>query len=359
MQFDVGQYRLYNQGISEAAFEQPRQVVERLLAIQAQDYPGALWAVGLRMKAATPAVVEQAIIDRQIVRTWPMRGTLHFLAADDVRWMVKLLASRAIANHTARYRELELDEKDFSRSKHLFEKALAGGKQLTRAELCEVLEKGGIAPTGQRAPHILARLAQDGFLCFGSHLGKQPTFALLDEWLPPTKELAQEEALAELALRYFTSHGPATLQDLQRWGGLKLSDVKTGLELVKDKLRREDSGGQTYWLPENDPLDPTKYPAVHLLPGFDEYILGYKDRSAVLDPQYNDRIVPGGNGIFFHTIVSGGRVVGTWKRTVKKSKISLALSPFTELTGAEMAGVEAAAARYGQFMGLPVEIEKQ
>lgn len=354
--FNIGLYRLFNQGITGACFEQPGQVVAHLGAVQAQDYPGSLWALGLRMKQATPVVIEQAIADRTIIRTWPMRGTLHFVAAADVRWMLKLLTPRIISGSAARRRELEIDDQILGRSKALICRALEGGRQLTRPEMYQVLERGNITPTGQRGIHILARLAQEGLLCFGSYRDKQPTFVLLDEWLPPTRELEREAALAELAKRYFTGHGPATLPDFERWAGLKTSDARAGLEMVKSDLRREEVDGQTYWLSPNEPALPAMSPVVYLLPGFDEYILGYKDRRAVLEPQYSQIIVPGGNGVFMPTIVSQGRVVGTWKRVIKKAKISLTPVPFTALTPAETAGFSAAAGRYGQFMGMPVEV---
>lgn len=355
--FDIGHYRLYNQGISHASFTQVGQVVAHLGAVQAQDYPGALWALGLRTKEATPAIIEQAVTDRAIIRTWPMRGTLHFVAAADARWLLKLLTPRIISSMASRYRELELDDMVFGRSKELFNQALQGGKQLTRSEMLQILAQGNIPPTGQRGPHILGRLAQEGLICFGPYRNKQHTFVLLEEWLPSARELDREEALAELAKRFFSGHGPATVADLERWAGLKISEARAGLEMVKSQLQRKEVDGQTYWLPIDEPASPGKYPAVYLLPGFDEYILGYKDRSAVLEPQYFDKIVPGGNGMFMSTIISDGRVVGIWKRTFKKDKVIITLAPFHTLSKAELEGVAVAADHYGRFMNMAVEVK--
>lgn len=354
---NIGHYRLFNQGITQANFETPAQVVAHLGAVQAQDYPGTLWALGLRMRKATPDIIEQAIAERAIVRTWPMRGTLHFVAAADVRWMLKLLTPRIIAGSAARYRGLELDESVFGRSQEIVVRALQGNPPLTRPEMFEVLERGNISTKGQRGYHILGRLSQEGLLCFGPYSGKQPTFVLLDEWLPPTRELEGEEALAELAKRYFTGHGPALLQDFTGWAGLKISEARAGLEMVKAELRREEVDGQTYWLSQSEPELPGHAPAVHLLPGFDEYLLGYKDRRAVLEPEYADRIVPGGNGMFMSTIISNGRVAGTWKRVVKKDKVIINPVPFNPLSEAENLALAVAAERYGRFMNLPVEIQ--
>lgn len=348
---NIGRYRLASQGIINPSFTQPSDVVAWLGALQAQDYAGALWSVGLRMPKATLKAIEQAIADRTIVRTWPMRGTLHFVAAQDVRWLLKLLTPRMIAQSAGRYRQLELDEAIFARSQELFARALEGGKQLTRDEMYQVLEQAGIPTAGQRGYHFLVRAAQDGLICFGPPSGKQQTFVLLDEWIPPTKPFARDEALAELTKRYFTSHGPATLQDLMRWAGITASDAKIGLALVGEALQQETVEGQVYWVGPTVPHLDNETDA-YLLPGFDEYLLGYSDRSAVLDPVYAQRICPGGNGVFNPTIVMDGQVVGTWKRVLKKDKVFIALSPFTAFYKAEQERFIDAARPFGEFLGL-------
>ena len=176
--------RLANQGIADPTFVQPGDVVARLGALQAQDFGGALWSIGLRMTGATERGIEQAIAERAIVRTWPLRGTLHFVASQDVRWLLALLTPRVITQSAGRYRQLALDEATFARSKEVFAAALQGGKHLTRDEMLQALEQAHIATTGQRGYHILGRSAQDGLICFGVPRGKQQTFVLLDEWVP-------------------------------------------------------------------------------------------------------------------------------------------------------------------------------
>jgi hypothetical protein len=318
--------------------------------MQAQDYAGALWAVGLRMSSATEHSVEQALAERTIVRTWPLRGTLHFVAPPDVRWLLALLTPRIIAQTAARYRQLELDEATFARSQEVFRQALQGGQQLTRDELYQRLEQANILTTGQRGYHLLVRAAQDALICFGAPRGKEQTFVLLDEWVPRTKPLAREEALAELAKRYFSSHGPATLQDLVRWAGITVTEARTGIAAVGDKLIQETSNGQFYWLPHSAAEVTNNAAPAYLLPGFDEYLLGYGDRSAVLDPAYANRICPGGNGVFQPTIVINGQVVGTWKRVRKKGKVQVTPNPFQPLSAAESEAVLAAADRYAAFL---------
>jgi hypothetical protein len=353
---NLAHQRLYNQSITPARFEKPAEVVAWLGAVQAQDYAGALWSIGLRTQNATEVAVVQAIANRQIVRTWPMRGTLHFVAPADVRWMLQLLTPRVIANSARRYAQLELDQAIFARSQAIFTKALQGGRQLTRAALMEVLEGAGIATANQRGYHLLGWAAQTGLICFGPMQGKQPTFVLLDEWIPAGKNLTREEALAAVALRYFTGHGPATLQDFMWWTGLPAADARAGLEMVKSELTGEKLEGHTYWLPQTTPLSEQQTSASHVLSGFDEYLLGYTNRSAVLDPLYNQRIQPGKNGIFSPTVVIDGQVVGTWKRTVKKGTVVLTPTPFTSFSRDQQAAIASAAERYGNFLGLPAMV---
>jgi hypothetical protein len=351
----IAQRRLHQQRIAATNFDRPAEVVSWLGAVQAQDYTGALWAVGLRTRKATEAAVEQAVADRQIVRTWPMRGTLHFVAAADVRWMLELLTPRVLAGFARRSEWLELDEAHFTRSRDLLIKALEGGKQMRRDALYRLLEAAKIPASGGRGLHILSRLAHEGLLCFGAREGKQPTFALLDEWAPHAKRLARDEALAELAARYFTSHGPATLQDFMWWSGLTATDARSAVEMAKSKLAPETINGQTYWLASSAPAAPAPAgrgapPVAYLLPPFDEYTVAYKDRSAVIEPAYAKHAFSG-NGIFSPTVVVNGQVVGTWKRAVTKGAAGITLSPFSKLSRDAGRAVAAAADRYGEFLG--------
>jgi hypothetical protein len=355
---NIARQRLRNQSIAPAGSATPDAVVRQLGAVQAQDYLGALWALGLRMATATEQDIEQAICDRTIIRTWPMRGTLHFVASEDVRWMLRLLTPRVISGAAHRRRQLELDEAALSRAEALFSAALRGNRQLTRLEMMEVLEQGGISTEGQRGYHLLRWAAQDGLICFGPRRGKKDTFVLLDEWLPTGKTLSRGESLAELVRRYFSGHGPATIQDLMWWSGLPARDARASLEMVEAELAHEEFGGRTYWSRSSLNATEAASPNAHLLPAFDEYLLGYKDRSDVLDPAYGTTVVPGGNGMFKPVIVVDGRVVGTWKRTLRKTKVLARLEPFEPLSPAQMDAAVAAVEPYGRFLGLPVEISQ-
>lgn len=351
---DLVYRRLYNQRIAGEQCERPEDVVRWLGAIQAQDYLQALWAIGLRTRQPSASAVEQAIADGKIIRTWPMRGTIHFVPPEDARWMLKLSASRMIAADQRRLEQLELDYATIERCKELFYDALKGGKRLARSNMMQLLEDAGISGKHQRGYHILWHTAQSGLICIGPMQDKEQTFALLDEWAPHARELSREEALAELARRYFTGHGPATIHDFAWWAGITVTDAKAGLEAVKSGLLWEKIDGKAYWMtkdtPDHSAYDPSR---VHLLPGFDEYLLGYKDRGAVLAAEHASKIVPGGNGIFLPTIVVGGQVVGMWKRILKKKSVDISLTHFTQHRASEASMVEAARC-YSAFLGLPL-----
>jgi len=348
----LAQLRLSAQAIVDARFDAPADVVRWLVAMQAQDYYGALWAVGLRMRAAREAAVEQAIAERRIVRTWPMRGTLHFVAAEDTRWMLELLTPRVIALNAARIeRDFGLDAAVLKRCRRVVEKALRG-KALTRSELYAALDAGRIASAEQRGIHVTGRLAQEGLICLGPRAGKQPTFVLLDEWLPAVPRKTREEALAELAQRYFRSRGPATAQDFAWWSGLTVKDAQAGIALAQSQLAQDVINGTTYWLSPSA-ATPRSTNAIHLLPPFDEYLVAYKDRSAALDPSLGRQVI-GINGLVNASIIRDGHVAGVWKRTLQKQSVAVLPSLFSPLPRAHHQALARTAKQYGAFLGLPV-----
>lgn len=349
---DIARYRLVNQQIAAKKCQEPAEVVAALGAMQAQDYLGTLWAIGLRLPAATEAAVENAIANRRIIRSWPLRGTLHFVAAADVHWLLELLAPRTIAGASLRHERYGLDKTVLARIRKLLVGALQGEQPLTRDEIYNLLERARISVAGQRGYHILWRMGLERVICFGGRKGKQPTYTLLDEWAPKSRPLDRDTALAELSLRYFISHGPATLQDFVWWSGLKVTEAKAGLAMVSGQLDSVTVEDKVYWMKPEPPVLGKIDSTVHLLPGFDEYVLGYRDRNAVLDPADAQKIVPGGNGMFFSTIVINGRVAGTWKRNIQKKKVAIDLNPFRPLRKAETRGVELAAGRYAEFLGM-------
>lgn len=348
----IGVQRLTSQGLTPPPHTDPAALIRWLGAVQAQDFLGSLWALGARLPGTTESDMERAIADRTILRTWPMRGTVHFVAAEDARWMTGLLASRVITRLGSVYRTAGLDDATFARGRGLITRALSDGQPLKRTEIYATLEGAGIATAAMRGLHIIGRLAQEGTICFGPRAGKQPTFVLLDAWAPQQRGLARDEALAELTLRYFRSHGPATERDFAWWSGLRLAEIAGGLAAVRGQLVAETMDGATYWRGETPTVAATAQ-ALHLLPPFDEFLVSYKDRGASLDP-HDAGLWAVRDHLSSSTIVVGGRVIGSWKRTLGRGGVTIDALLARPLGAAEEGAFVAAIARYEAFLGVPV-----
>jgi hypothetical protein len=348
---DIASQRLANQHIASPTLQDPAGIVSWQGAVQAQDYPGGLWGIGLRTRGATQEDVEAAVARRAILRTWPMRGTLHFVAAADARWMLDLLAPRVIAATAGRRQQLELDTRVFTRSRKVIVTALEGDRQVTRSGLYQLLEAAGISTRDGRGLHILMHFALEGLVCFGAREGKQPTFALLAEWAPHARSLARDEALAELARRYFTSHGPATWRDFAWWSGLRAGDAREAIQLARTHLTREGLNGQEHWYGASSKRPSERaLSAAYLLPPFDEYTVAYRDRGAVLHSRDARHAQFG--GMISSVVVINGRVVGTWKRTTGQGKVTVAPTLFRRCSAEQKHLVSQAAERYGRFLKL-------
>jgi len=268
--------------------------------------------------------------------------------AEDLGWMMNLGAERLVGKDAGRLRQLGLHADDIERSKELLTKALRRHHRVSRPKLMELLDLEGISTEGQRGYHILWHAAQSGLLCMGPMEGKQQTFVLVDEWIKNPRQLPQDEALRELATRYFQSHGPATVNDLAWWAGLTKTEAKAAIESAKSDLLEQQINDKPHYS-GSTPKAPVE--GAHLLAGFDEYILGYEDRGGILAPEHADKVVPGGNGVFFPTMFLDGRIVGTWKRKLNKASVQITLSPFDPLDNATSLFADAAL-RYTTFLGL-------
>lgn len=344
---------MQSQHISVPVFEKPADIVQQLGAVQSQDYAGAKWAIGMRLQDATDAVLEEAFDAGSILRTHVMRPTWHFVTPADIRWMLELTAPRVNALAAGMYRNLELDKATFTRCNKLLAKALQGDNYLMRTELMTLLEKAKIVTTGLRGTHIMFRAELDGIVCSGPRKGKQFTYALLEERAPQAKILKREEALGELTLRYFNGHGPATVADFVWWSGLTATDARKGLDIVGRQLTPETIAGQIYWCAPG--TIPVKSNAACLLPAYDEYTVGYRDRSAMIIAEHEQQ-VSRGNVIFSPQVLINGRTVGVWQRTLQKDTVTVTISPFTPLNKVQLQSVTAAAKRYAKFLGLALRL---
>lgn len=354
---EVAQQRLQNQQLLGATCKRPEEVVRSLGAAQAQDYTGAKWALGLRLPDVTEADVEAVFTAGALLRTHVLRPTWHFVTPADIRWLLALTGTRVHAANAPYYRKSELDAVTLKRSRKVLEKALCDGRQLTRDELREVLQGAGIPTEGEfRINYLMMHAELEGVVCSGARRGKQFTYALLEERVPPAKTWEREAALAELVRRYFTTRGPATLHDFAWWSGLTLADARQGVALLASELAREEMDGKTYYFPPSSPPAKASSPTAHLLPNYDEYFIGLKDRSAIMQ-RLRDRPpgeLQGWLGV--HIIVVEGQVVGGWKRTLKRSEIVMELGLLTPLTAAERRAVVDAAQRYGRVHGQAVSL---
>ena len=346
---DIARWRLVNHRLVGSDLKTPAGVVAHMGGIQAQDYDGGIWSIGLRLPGSTEADVHTAIAARTVIRTWAMRGTLHFIEAGSIRWILELLANGIIARASLRHRQLGLDSVTFRRSEDVLTKALEGGKQMTREELVGVLESRGIRCDGQRAVYILHWASVNRVICFGVKRGKQFTHVLFEEWVGKTRPLSSDQALGELTCRFFTSHAPATVQDFMWWSGLSAADAAKGIEISKKRLEKQEHHGRTYWAGVERRPAGTTVESIQLLPGFDDYLLGYKNRGASLDPKHAHRL--GSGGVLRPSIIMNGEVIGTWRRTKRQNRPTVMTETFVALGKKGRSLLDAAVNAYNRFIG--------
>lgn len=332
----------------------PEEVVAWFGAMQAQNYQAALWALGVRLPGLPRAAVEDAVASGAILRTWPMRGTLHFVAARDARWMLRTAGVRALRTSSQRWRMLGLEQATADAAVEVFRGALDEAPLVTRSALLRALEAAGVSAAGQRGYHLLWYAAQIGVTCVGPDRGGEQTFALLDTWAPQQRELDGDEALGEFVLRYFRSHGPATREDFQRWTGLTATAVRTGLAVAGDALTACEVDGQEVFVDPGALDRPAAAPVVRLLPAFDEYLIGYRDRSALIDPDRMHDVVPGRNGVFRPALLVDGRIAGTWSRAVSARGVRVEVQHFDPPRSEVAAAVADAMAGFADYLDLPL-----
>lgn len=347
---EIVQNRLKNQLLNGTKSRDAKAIVAHLGAMQAQDYAMCKWAVGARLPGSTDESIEKALSKGEIIRTHVLRPTWHLVSADDIRWMLELSAPHIRKATAFNDRQFGITETILKKSQKLIAKALLE-KELSRNELKETLAKNGIPVDEYRSIHIFLHAELNGLICNGPMQGKQFTYALLDNRVPAAPALSKEEALAKLAKRYFTSHGPASIQDFTWWSGLPPADARLALESVKTSLNSFLRGEITYWFGENVKNKTAAPDTVHLLPAFDEFMVSYKDRSASLDP-VNFKMAMTGNGIFKPIIVQNGRTIGTWKRTIKKDTVLIEPLFFSRKEKLSSQMINLASESFGKFLNL-------
>ncbi|MFD4419992.1 winged helix DNA-binding domain-containing protein [Agromyces sp. NPDC058484] len=329
--------------------------VRRLGAVQAQDLSAAKWVVGARVPGSVAADVDAAIEAREIVRSWPLRGTLHLLPTERLRPIIAITGPRILQRAATRHRQLELDEATYRAARAIAERELAGGASRSREELQAAWEAAGIATTGQRGYHLIWWLANDALVCWGPIDGRGQRLVLLDEWAPSTvSAFDRDETLAGLFLAYIAGHGPASVRDFAWWSGLTLGDARSARAAAGDTVTAFDEdrfvASDAGW-PADAAAPTPRAQSGLVLAAFDEYFLGYADRLAVCTPEFAARIIPGGNGVFQPILVSRGRVVGTWRRGQGRGATSVVLDGFDAASAIDPADFATSLRSRARFWG--------
>ncbi|HXG73161.1 MAG TPA: winged helix DNA-binding domain-containing protein [Gemmatimonadaceae bacterium] len=358
-QIQIVRERMANQFLTTPGFAKASEVVRAMGAVQAQDYSGAKWALSQRANGAPDDVIEREISAGRILRIHVLRPTWHFVAPEDIRWMLALTGPRVISAMASYNRRLELTPAVFRRANGALTDALRGGNHFTRAELGEVLSGARLGKmTGQRLGHVMMQAELEAVVCSGARRGNQFTYALLDERAPPAAALDRDEALLELTRRYFTARGPATPHDFSWWSGLTVGDARRGIDIAGAVLQQLSLDGHTYWFKPRARSAPRESPTAHLLPNYDEYFIGFRNRSAIGQRLGHQRPVTGGSALIAHIVFVDGQIVGGWKRVVQGGNVAIVLSLLLPVTRSEFARIAAAARRFGEFLGMPVDLQR-
>jgi winged helix DNA-binding protein len=355
---EIARRRLRNSRLTGRGFTTPDEAVGWHLAMQAQDYGPAKWSIGQRSTGLTDQDLDEALAAGSIIRTHVLRPTWHFVARDDLRWLLALSGPRVQQGTAGRYRELGLDARTRARAEKVIVSALEGGNRLTRKEIAAVLDDSGIDRSGQRMPYFLSHCELEAVICSGGLAGKQQTYALLDERVPKGRRLDRDEALVELVRRYLTSHGPATVKDMSWWSGLTMTDLRRALELLREEVASETVDGMVLWSLASDDSLPRAARDAHLLQTYDELGVGYTESRFLGDPSaeraraaWGDRTYP--SGVF----LLNGRVGGHWRRTIERGSVRVEVHPYQEPKRADVKAIEIAAARLGRFLDLPLTLD--
>ncbi len=352
---NISVLRSLNQQLNDSKLQTSKDIAGWMGAIQAQDYSMSKWALGIRLQNSTEDSINKEINSGSIVRTHLLRPTWHFVSSDDIYWILELTAPRIKASLIFRDKQLGLTDAIFNKCNRILEKSLRDCNHQTREELVLELKKSKINVAENRASHIFLRAEMDGIICSGKQKNGKPTYAILEEWVPVHEKIYRDEALKELALRYFSSHGPATINDFNWWSGLSMTDVKLALNYNKDYLTSEVILNQTYWMANKNIKPNPDFNEIYFLPAYDEFLIGYRDRAASLSLVHNKKVISN-NGIFHPTLLQNGQVIGTWKRNINNNRVILSKNIFKPGTANQDNILLRSLTRYSDFIGKTIEL---
>lgn len=349
---DIAAQRMHNQFLLKPVTN-PLKVMQALGAMQAQDFPAAKWALGLRSKNATDESITKLFNDGKILRTHILRPTWHFVLPEDIRWVQSLTAPRVHAFNKYYYKKVDLDDATLNKSIVVLKSTLKGGTHLTRKEVAEAYKDAGIDTSGLRLGYLLMYAELEAIICSGAMKGKQHTVALLAERAPQAHDLPKEQALTELTKRFFSAHGPATIQDFAWWSSLTVADIKAGI--AKAGLSHVEVGGKTFYFAKKTKTTIPS-PVVHLLPNYDEYGIAYKVRQPFLQAKLDRK--PANEDLFYHLVTLDGQIIGGWRRVIAKDAVIIHPTLFKELTTKESQAFGQATLLLQDFLQTPVAVQK-
>ena len=351
--YDIVARRLAAQRLIGKPFGRAAEVVSWHLAVQSQDFGGAKWAVGQRLASSSDASVEAAFDQGKLLRTHVLRPTWHFVVPADVRWLQQLTAPRVRAMSAPYFRKFGLDARALGRSRRVLEKCLSGGQHATREELALRLAEGGLPVKGEALTYQMIAAELDAVIVSGPRRGKQHTYALLEERVPQAAPRTRDEALQELAYRYFQAHGPALPHDLAWWSSLTIADAKRGIAANAERLTSSSVDGKTYWFVPGARVAQLIPPVVHLLPNYDEQLIAYRHRGCCVDTRL--RTAPLGS-FDAHLVLIDGLLIGGWRRELSATEVRVSVRLLRRASGAERRALTEAARRFAAFLGLKLEL---
>jgi hypothetical protein len=358
---DLSRRRIANSRLTGDGFETPEEVVGWHLAMQAQEYGPAKWSIGQRSTGLVDADVEEAVTAGSIVRTHVLRPTWHFVARDDIRWLLAVSGPRVQQGNAGRYRDLGLDERTRVRAAAIIVSALEGGNRLTRNEIGAVLDDAGIDRAGQRLPYILMHCELEAVVGSGGLVGKQQTYALLDERVPKGRRFDRDDAMVELAQRYLRSHGPATVKDMNWWSGFTMADIRKALDRLGDEVRSETIDGIVFWSVAADEAPPPPAGGAHLLQTYDELVVAFSESRFFRDPRLESARAAW-SGATGGPVPTGGillnaRIGGHWRRTIARTRIDVEVHLYEEPKRADGRALSSETSDLGRFFGREVALE--
>ena len=343
--------------VGESPHRTAADVVRALCAVQSQDFAGAKWAVAMRSEGLDEAAVDAAFDRGDIVRTHVLRPTWHFVAAEDLRWMQALTGHR-VARIMASYNvKLGLTAEVLRKSLDVIATSLAEQGPLTRRQLKAELDRASIDTEGtQRLAHLVMQAEVEALVCSGPRRGTQPTYALVGERVRKSRLLDGDEALHELTVRYFASRAPATAHDFSWWSGLTIAECTRGIVMTGTQLQAITLNEKKYFVPADFELPSKASAAAHLLPNYDEYFIGFKDRSAIGQRLGHSVLVTGGNALIAHVVAIDGQRVGGWRRGFDKLRTVLRFELLVKLKRKEHSRLKRAVERFAEYTGSAILI---